>query len=313
MRIAITGYTGFVGGAIARRLAADGHSLIAITRPGRQEGAAQVEVRTSADLFAERALAPLVEGADAVINCAARVHQRALTDAAADEALHRTANADFPLRLAEAAQAAGARRFVQLSSVAAIASHTSKGEVADDDTPPAPTSPYGRAKLAADEGLAALSGSAMPVVSLRPPAVFGPGVAAQFALLLRAARWGLPLPVGAIANRRSFIALDNLADAVARAATSGFDGAYIVTDSAPLSTADLYARLLQGFGHPARVWRWRPALVQFMARLALGDRAESLLDDAAYSGQRFAEASGWRPPVSFEAAMAATIAAARAG
>ncbi len=313
LRIAITGMTGFVGGAIARRLAAEGHSLIAITRSGRAVVSTTTEVRPCADLFAERDLSHLVRDTDAVINCAARVHQSPLMDATVDEALHQAANADFPARLAEAAKAAGTTRFIQMSSVAAIASCTQAGVVVDDATPPLPTNAYGRAKLAADDTLAGLSGAAMPIITLRPPAVFGPGVGAQFALLLRAAKLGLPLPVGAVRNQRSFIALDNLADAVALAATSALEGSYIVTDSAPLSTADLYARLMRGFGYPPRVWRWPPSLVRGVAGMALGQRAASLLGDAAFSGRVFAEASGWQPCVDFDAAIRQTVDAVRRG
>ena len=118
---------------------------------------------------------------------------------------------------------------------------------------------------------------------------------------------GMPLPIGNIANYRSFIAAANLADAVAAALTRPVSGAYIVTDSLPLATADLYRQLLQMHGHADRVWHWPVPLVRLAARAILGSRAESLLGDAACDGTRFAADASWTPPLTFAEALAATV------
>lgn len=279
--------------------------MIAASRSGEQVEGADRCIATG-DMTAGE-FAPDLAGIDAVINCAARVH---MTKAEApDEAAraYHAANVAMPVALAQRAREAGVRSFVQVSSVAAIASTTPEGAVFDDTTPPAPTSPYGKSKLAADRALADLATADFTVVSLRPPAIYGPGVGAWFAMLMRAARLGMPLPVGAIRNARSFAFVGNVAETSLAAANLVQSGAFIVTDSQPLSTADLYRKLLKGFGFGDRAWAWPSAITRISAQIALGDRASSLLGNAAFDGSRFAKASGWQPRWTMEEALRLTL------
>ena len=307
MKVAVTGASGFVGKAVVDALARAGHQPIAIVRAA---SSARGETRTSGDLLAAD-FAPLFEGCDAVVNCAARVHVTAREDPATAERAFDAMNAELPVRMASAAKKGGVRRFVQLSSVAAISSISPANTMIDDDSAAQPESPYGRAKRAADEALAAMSDNSMTIVSLRPPAIYGPGVGAFFAMLMRAAKLGLPLPVANIDNRRSFAFVDNIADAVVRATEGSATGAYILTDSPPLSTADLYRRLLTLYGHRNRVWNWPAPLIATTARLLLRSRAQSFIGDAAYDGGRFAETFGWQPPTPMDEALAQTVAGHR--
>ena len=307
MKVAVTGASGFVGKAVVDALARAGHHPVAIVRAA---SSARGEIRTSGDLLAAD-FAPLFEGCDAVVNCAARVHVTAREDPATAERAFDAMNAELPVRMASAAKKGGVRRFVQLSSVAAISSISPANTMIDDDSAAQPESPYGRAKRAADEALAAMSDNSMTIVSLRPPAIYGPGVGTFFAMLMRAAKLGLPLPVANIDNRRSFAFVDNIADAVVRATEGSATGAYILTDSPPLSTADLYRRLLTLYGHRNRVWNWPAPLIATTARLLLRSRAQSFIGDAAYDGGRFAETFGWQPPTPMDEALAQTVAGHR--
>lgn len=306
MRVLVTGAGGFLGRAIVAEAARAGHHVIAASRTGdRVPGAGGVQA--VGDLCAPDCPLDLA-GVDAVVNCAARVHVTGREDPAKAEAAYRAMNADLPVRLAEEARAAGAARFVQISSVAAIASRTADGETLGDGAAPRPSTPYGRAKLAADEALQRLDADGFSIVSLRPPAIYGPGVAAWFALLARAARAGIPLPVGAIHNRRSFAFVGNVASAVVASLDMVRSGSFIVTDSLPISTADLYSRLVALSGHGNRVWHWPEPLIRLPARLMLGDRADSLLGNAAFDGRRFAGEFGWHPRVDMDEALRLTLA-----
>jgi UDP-glucose 4-epimerase len=308
-KIGVTGASGFVGRAICARLSREGYHVRALSRDGTSAVDAAEHVATGNLIDAD--LPALVEGCVAIVNCAARVHIMQREEPREAERAYTSLNVDLPLRLAEAAKADGARRFVHLSSAAALTSKTAPGETADDATKPRPSTPYGRSKLQADLALATLVDGQFAAVSLRPPAIFGPGVGAWFATFDRAARAGLPMPLGKVGNRRSFAAVANVADAAARAVAGGPSGAYLLTDGPPLSTAALYARLAALHGYGRRVFAMPPALVHLIANAVLGARADSLLGNAAFSGERFAREFAWAPPESLDMALAATIAARR--
>lgn len=309
MKIAVTGAAGFLGRAVIQRLAARGAGARAIVRASFPlEGAS--ETWAVGDLI-DAPHAELFADCDAVIHCAARVHVTQREPLQIARAAYDRANRELSLRLALAARGAGVRRFVHLSSLAAVCSTTGPGQTVDDSTAPRPSTPYGESKLAADRSLTALAGPEFAVICLRPPTIFGPGVGALFAQLLRAARLGLPLPFGAIENRRSFAYVDNIADATVVAAMGPQppSGAYLVTDSQPLSTANLYDQICGLYGHRRRALRWPPAPVRAATRLVLGSRAASAIGDAACSGDRFSAITGWTPVVDWDTALVRTATA----
>lgn len=305
-QIAVTGANGFIGRAVCARLSAMGYRVRALTRqPEHVPGAADQLCVPDFGAVGEG----LFDGCDAVVNCAARVHVSRREDP--DEALaeYRAINRDLALELALRARDAGVSRFIQISSVAAMGTSPS-GSIRDGDRE-LPATPYGIAKLEGDRALAELAGPRFAVISLRPPAVFGPGVAVWFAKLMAAARVGLPLPVGRINNLRSFAYVGNIADAVCVAAAgtvNGRSGAYLVTDSAPVSTAQLYRKLLAMCGQPDRVWNWPDGLMRGAATMVLGRRATSLIGNAAYDGSRFSDEFAWTPRVGFDEALRITLA-----
>jgi nucleoside-diphosphate-sugar epimerase len=242
MRVLVTGAGGFIGSHLCPALAAAGH-----------------ELRAS------------VEGCDAVVHLANIAHTSA---SAAD--LQRV-NVEGTIAQARAALAAGARRFVYLSSIKAAQ----------------PDDAYGRSKLRAEQALLGLA-NLEPVI-LRPPLVYGPRVKANFLALLRAVDRGWPLPLASIENRRSLAYVGNLAHAILRCLEGAAQGkTYAVSDGAPPSTPELCRAIGRALGRPARLFPFPPALlglVPGMARLVQSQVA----DDAAIRAEL-----GWRPPFSFE-------------
>jgi len=307
MKLAIVGAAGFVGRSIVEQSLRKGHRVRALVRKGPQTFPAEVETIETGDVTAGALPKRLFDGCDAVVNCAARVHVTRETEAD-PERVYFAMNSDLPVALLDVAAESGVGRFVQLSSVAAVTSVTPPGTIVDDSFEPHPHSPYGRSKLDADVRLQKRAAErGIGHVSLRPPTVFGPDVSAYFRLLMRCAKMGIPLPVGAFQNRRSFIFATNLADAVLAAAAGKAEGSFIVTDSAPLSTAELYRSLLRLYRRPALVPRIAPSLVRGIASLLLRGRAGSLLGNSAYDGRRFAKTFGWHPPIRFDDALALTV------
>ena len=193
-------------------------------------------------------------GIDAIVHLAARAH--VLRDSSADaHALYRAVNTLGALRLAEAAAAAGVRRFVFLSSVR-VHGERSTGAPFTEASPLVAQDPYGRSKAEAERGLAALAaaGRLEPVI-LRPPLVYGPGARGNFARLVRLVARGVPLPLGAVRNRRSLIFVGNLVDAIVRSlddpAAAG--ETFMVSDGEDVSTPELVRRIARALGKPARL------------------------------------------------------------
>lgn len=304
MRLSVTGAGGFIGRAVVRAALARGNEVAAVVRTAPPPGvlSAGAQVRVVGDLLSPEAQAAAVADCEAVIHLAGLVRAR---DA---DAFHRQ-NTLMTAQLAETAARAGCRRFVFASSLSVFPPTTPDGATLTDASPTAPATPYGASKLEAERRLAEIAASSgMSVVSLRPPAVFGPGAdASPVGKLIKAVRLGVPLPLAGVRNRRSFIFSENLADAFVAACESDVQGAFIVTDSAPLSSARFVEMIAAALGRRARLFPAPPAI------LRRGRLAERLFGSMAVNGERFAETLGWRPAVDFEAAVARTVGTSPAG
>ena len=204
--VLVTGANGFVGRAVVARLAADGVAVRAAVRRTGAPFPPNVRIVAGTDLDHLAEWRDALQGVSAVVHCAARVHR--LADDDADPlAAFRRANRDATAALAEAAAAAGVARFVFLSSIGVHGAETFGRPFAAADAP-APCSPYAISKHEAENELARIGAErGLEVVVLRPPLVYGPDAPGNFATLLRAVDRGLPLPLGAIRNRRSFVAV----------------------------------------------------------------------------------------------------------
>jgi UDP-glucose 4-epimerase len=157
---------------------------------------------------------------------------------------YRALNTEATINLARAAERAGVKRFVFLSSIRAQCS-PSADQVLTEDLEPKPTDDYGRSKLAAEQGLAKLD---IDWVALRPVLVYGPGARGNFATLVRLARSPWPLPVGALKTRRSLVSVDNLADAVVTVlgARGALRRTFIVADTERLTLPEMIGAMRGG-------------------------------------------------------------------
>ncbi|WP_440810897.1 UDP-glucose 4-epimerase family protein [Pseudomonas syringae] len=305
--VAITGATGFVGGAVVRRLL------------DKTRHSVRVAVRGVHDLFADRvdvvnveSLAPdnrwesFVTGADVVIHCAARVHVLNEQSAEPDQEYFR-ANVTATLNLAEQAAAAGVRRFIFLSSIKANGEFTLPGAPFRADDPCRPLDAYGISKQKAEEGLRELAArTGMQVVIIRPVLVYGPGVKANFMNMMRWLDRGIPLPLGAIHNRRSLVAVDNLADLILVCIhhPAAANQTFLVSDGDDVSTTRLLRTMGHALGKPARLLPVPAAMLNGVAAL-LGKRAFSqrLCSSLQVDISKTCTMLDWRPPVSIEDAM----------
>jgi nucleoside-diphosphate-sugar epimerase len=231
----------------------------------------------------------------AVVHLAARVH---ITREAAANPLEqfRRVNVAGTERLLRQAIAAGVRRFVYLSSVKV---NGESGAYSETD-PPRPEDPYAISKSEAEQVLAAVAREGViETVTVRPPLVYGPGARANFHALLRAVRGGVPLPLGAVRNRRSLVGLDNLVDFIITCLThpAAAGQMFFVSDGEDLSTAELIRRIARAFDRPARLIPV-PEPVLYAAATLLGQRAAArkTLGSLHVDISKAKHLLGWMPP-----------------
>jgi len=311
MARAVTGATGFLGAALLQRLAlqqadasgATAYSLSGITRHAPAKGVAGVRYVPLGDLTGKVDWPAALSGVDVVVHTAARVHMMA--DKVADPlAEFRRVNVEASLRLAREAAAVGVRRFVFISSVKVNGEVTLAGQPFTEEDAAAPQDGYGLSKMEAEQGLRQLSaGTGMEVVIIRPPLVYGPGVRANFAAFIRAVQRGWPLPLGAVHNQRSLVALDNLVDFIITCITHPLaaNQTFLVSDGQDLSTTELVRGMAQAAGLPARllplpVWALR-AGASFLGK---GDAVQRLCGNLQVDISKARSLLGWVPPVSVE-------------
>lgn len=304
MRVLVTGAGGFVGRRLVQDLAAHGHEIRAAVRRDITDlrGATALWV---GDLADTRDLTPVVEGMDAVVHLAARVHIP--NDKARDE--YRRVNTDMTVRLAKAAASAGVGRFVFLSTVKVNGEATPEAPYTEEDTP-APADPYSVSKRDAEDALRDADLGDMDVVIVRPPLVYGPGATANFRALLRLCAAPVPIPLGAARrNRRSMIYVDNLTDAICRALEDprAAGRTYLVRDGEDISPADLAARLRRAFGRRACLIPVPRAAFALAGGMVGRPRAtEQLFGSLCVDDTRIRAELDWRPPFNVDQGLVAT-------
>lgn len=310
MRIAVTGANGFVGRAVLARLGAGVEAVPLVRRATGLPGEIVV-----GDLGQEEIDPRMLAGVDAVIHLAARTHVMHETVSDPEAEYWRT-NVAGTSALLDAALAAGVSRFVFMSSVKAVAERSQPGAPVGPDGQPRPEDAYGRTKLAAEELVRRRCDEAsVGWVILRPPLVYGPGVRANLERLVRLVGRGLPLPFGAINNRRSMVEVRNLADAAIIAARhpDATGQAFMVSDTT-LSTPDLVRAIADALGKPARLVPVPAGAMRFVGRIAgRSDMIERLCGSLELDSRRTGDILGWEPAVAFGDSLAEIVAVMKSG
>ena len=312
MRVLLTGAGGFVGRALLNRLC-DAQGVTPIAGLRRADASGRVGSACERFLLGDLAVMPVaasdLRGVDVIVHAAARVH--VMHEAEQDPlGAFRAANVAASLSLAEAAAQAGVRRFVFISSIKVNGEGTPVDVPYFADGQSAPADPYGISKMEAEQGLRALAAeTGMELVIIRPPLVYGPGVKANFLSMMRWLHKGMPLPLGAIHNRRSLVALDNLVDLIVTCIEhpAAANQIFLVSDGEDLSTSELLRRMGAALGRPARLLPVPSWLLETGAAM-LGRKAlaRRLCGSLQVDIGKTRELLNWYPPLSVDESLRKT-------
>lgn len=301
-RILITGATGFIGRAIINRLLKkDYYQIIAAVRQNSVTFPLSIVLNNVGDLTSETKWQEALYGVEVVIHTAARAH---VLKEESDNPLSefRKVNVVATLNLARQAVRAGVRRFIFISSIGVNGNQNTQ-PFTENDTPN-PVEPYAVSKLEAEQELHKLEvETSMDVVIIRPPLVYGPKAPGNFERLLRIIYTGLPLPLGAIKNKRSLVALDNLVDLIVTCINhpAAANQTFLAGDGVDLSTTELLQRIGQALGKPVRLipvpeWLLVAGAGLFGKRAVVQQLCGSLQVDISKAKNLL----DWMPPVSVE-------------
>jgi len=302
--ILVTGATGFVGKALIELLDRQEMPYRPVSRTVRN-GYAHV-----ANIDAETDWSAPLDGVKTVVHLAARVH--VMTETTADPLVaFRAMNVDATVNLARQAVARGVKRFVFVSSIKVNGESTEAGRPFTADDRSAPQDAYGQSKLEAEQALLALGNeTGMEIVVIRPPLVYGPGVKANFAALMRWADSSIPFPFGAARNARSLVYVENLVDLILLCVhhLDAANDVFLVSDGEDLSTAELFRRLKNLQGGRSRIIAVPVSLLTtifgLIGKTALADRLlGSLQLDIAKTRVKL----GWTPLISCEEGLRRTV------
>ncbi|AKV07571.1 NAD-dependent dehydratase [Pseudomonas fluorescens NCIMB 11764] len=310
MRLLVTGGSGFIGSRLIDVLAAENkYEIVAVNRRSGLHFPVVVQSRIVQGLSQTTEWSDTLKGVDVVIHTAARAH--VMSDYSADPlAEFRRINVEGTIRLASHAVEAGVKRFIFLSSIKVNGESTVLSAPYHADSKPAPADPYAISKMEAEQGLRVIAQeTGMEVVIIRPTLVYGPGVKANFLSMMRWLISGIPLPFGAIHNRRSLVALDNLVDLIVTCIDhpAAANETFLVSDGEDLSTTELLHRMGTALGVSARLLPV-PAWLLMAGATVLGRKSLSqrLCGSLQVDITKTRERLEWEPPVSVAHALDGT-------
>lgn len=306
--ILITGATGFIGRNLCALVKEKGYSVLVAIRNNVRNLSGVDEYIQVGDIDESTDWRQALAGVDTVIHLAARAHivRESVVDSL--EAF-RKVNVRGTERLARMAAKAGVRRFIFISSVK-VNGEGSTRPYSENDTPK-PQDAYGISKREAEDSLARTAAeTGLQVVILRLPLVYGPGVKANFKSLIKIIGIGLPLPLKMVNNRRSFLYVGNLADAIIVCVGHPLaaDETFMVSDCADVSTPDLIKMIACAIGRKAVLFSLNPGFLKALCKImGRGEELEKLTGTLVVDSSKIKNLLGWKPRFTMEEAIRQTV------
>ena len=302
--VLVTGASGFIGKALCAKLLAEGHKVKAGLRSEKRKDSLPVgsESVVIGEIGSETNWGSVLDGVDTVIHLAARVH--VMKETAEDpRGAFRAVNVAGTERLSRAAIQSGVKRFVFLSSIGVNGESTKEKPFSEKDEPH-PATPYALSKLEAENVLCRVaSDSEMEVVIIRPPLVYGPENPGNFLRMLSLVNKNWPSPLRSVSNRRSFIYIGNLVDAIFTCIENekAAGQVYLVSDGEDISTPELFRVLSDALGYRPHLFCFPPS-VMYMVGKVLGKSTEvdKLIGSLTVDISKIRSELSWEPPFSGE-------------
>lgn len=308
-RVVITGANGFIGKPLVEKLAAlPGYQVVAVLRRFDTTLPEKVEQHVVSNLRIYTNWQPILDNTDIVIHTAARAH--ILSDKELDPlAEFMKVNHDVTTQLAQACLDYKVKHFIFLSSIGVHGNESHTPFTVNDE--PKPVEPYAISKLAAENSLKTmLTNQALKWTIIRPPLVYGPHAKGNVDLLVKYVAKRIPLPLGAINNKRSLVALDNLLSLIhcCMHHPNALNNTFLVCDGEDVSTTELIKVIAKAFKKPSLLLPIPASIISKVAIL-LGKEgmAKRLCSSLQVDMTHTQKTLNWQPVINLQAAIAKLV------
>ena len=296
LNILVTGATGFIGSAIVAKLLENPDINLTVTVRKKAGFPVGVKQEYISNLKSDEDWIRILGDIQVVIHCAGLAHDT--TNIEYEEYL--SVNAKTTINIARAAKHANVKHFIFLSSIKVHGERTSNQEKIDEASSYNPKDFYSSSKVIAEqELLALLKDSKLGYTIIRPPMVYGPASKGNFLFLEKIIRWNLPLPIGSIVNKRSFISIKNLVDFICFCIDNqrSKNQVFIVSDGNDLSALEL-AKLLRRALKSRSVFFPFPIVLLKFFFFIFGKRnlSDKITDSFQVNNQKSVNLLGWKAP-----------------
>lgn len=286
--VLVTGANGFIGRALCSHLHRTGIGVVGAIRRRTTGQGHWLQV---GDVHGHTDWSHALAGVQTVVHLAGKSAAGRRT-----EEILQQVNVEGAANLARQAARAGVKRLVYLSSLKVLGE--SSHMPFTNDQSPNPASPYGRSKHEAEKAMTAVSRqTGLELVILRPPLVYGRGVAGNFGRLVRLAASGLPLPLASIENKRSLISVGNLCELIRLCLHHpSAPGQFLLAADGAISTPALIRLMARCLGKPAHLLPFPVFALRLLGQLSgKSDLISRLVDSLEVDDDYTRQLLGWEP------------------
>lgn len=310
MRVLVTGYTGFLGAHLFTALA-DSEAIDVLALGRKKVADIEEEKFIRYDFGKTQEVTDSLKGVNVIVHCAARAHVMR-EEENNPLAVYRKINTVGTLNLAKQAERSGVKRFIFISTIKVNGEETTAGIPFSIFDRPKPIDPYGISKYEAEKGLLELAKeSAMEIVIIRPPLIYGPGVKANFLSMMKLTKKFLPLPFSAITqNKRSMVSIYNIVDLIICCIKhpGAANQVFLVSDDDDLSTKELFSTLKEEQNGKSILFAIPISILNFLAMITRTKKIMVRLTGSLQVDiEHTKEILNWTPPFTFREGIKKTL------